>query len=289
MMAKRSNATTAPASGRSLAERLIIFCAILGCLLTAYLWYHTATEAPLAYCSAGSDCDLVQSSRWSRFLGLPMAAWGLMTYVIILAWSLFVRGARTRPRGIVLFATVGFAVSLYLTVVSIFSIKATCPYCLASLFFMSAIYAASWRLGAVATLANTHVTAVVLAILLVGGLWFYFARHPDAGVGDPRLVALARHLSAREARFYGASWCPHCQDQKAMFGAAAAALPYLECSPDGPRAPQSTACLSAEITRYPTWIINGRRHERVLSFEQLAKLSGYRGDLPSAPAATGPE
>ena len=58
-------------------------------------------------------------------------------------------------------------------------------------------------------------------------------------------------LTEKGATYYGAFWCPNCQNQKAMFGKSAKALNYIECStPDR----QSTqACLDAEITKYPTW------------------------------------
>ncbi len=52
--------------------------------------------------------------------------------------------------------------------------------------------------------------------------------------------------------FWGAFWCPHCQDQKARFGKSAKYLPYTECStPDGKG--QLPVCTSAGITTYPTW------------------------------------
>jgi hypothetical protein len=36
-------------------------------------------------------------------------------------------------------------------------------------------------------------------------------------------TALAQHLLASGAKFYGAYWCSHCQKQKSLFGATAAA------------------------------------------------------------------
>merc|ERR1719379_1208315 len=47
-------------------------------------------------------------------------------------------------------------------------------------------------------------------------------------------LALAKHLQATGALFYGAHWCRFCGVQRTLFGAAAAAaLPYLECAEDG--------------------------------------------------------
>ena len=44
----------------------------------------------------------------------------------------------------------------------------------------------------------------------------------------------AQCLKEKGATFYGAFWCPHCQDQKKLFGTAKRLLPYVECStPNG--------------------------------------------------------
>ena len=80
-----------------------------------------------------------------------------------------------------------------------------------------------------------------------------------------------------------ADWCPHCQDQKALFGGAAKRLPYIECSPGGQGSGQTAACRNAGINTYPTWEIGGRRYAEVLSAIRLAELSGF--DLASAAKA----
>ena len=92
---------------------------------------------------------------------------------------------------------------------------------------------------------------------------------------DPQLQALATHLSERGATFYGASWCNACQAQKELFGSAASYLPYVECSPRGQNTPQSTICLLKKIKSYPTWLIDGKRYERILTVEVLEKLSRF--------------
>ena len=48
--------------------------------------------------------------------------------------------------------------------------------------------------------------------------------------GPSNLEPFAQCLKEEGAVFYGAFWCPHCQRTKAMFGSAAASLPYVECS-----------------------------------------------------------
>jgi thiol-disulfide isomerase/thioredoxin len=99
------------------------------------------------------------------------------------------------------------------------------------------------------------------------------------GPEDPTIRALAEHLSEQGVLFYGASWCPHCQEQKRLFGASADRLPYVECSPAGPNGPQSVSCRKAGIQSYPTWIANGRAIAvgEVSTLAQLAEATGFPG------------
>lgn len=248
--------------------------ALAGMAVTAVLLWGANAAGDLPYCAEGSGCDIVQASAWSRFLGVPLALWGLVGYLALALVA--VSGTRARRRRtLAVLATAGFGVSIYLTAVSLWVIEATCPYCLLSAALLAAAFAASLREHATGGL-RSHGLGAGLAVLIV------FAMHLQAGglfgrgaVADPYLSGLAAHLDAAGATFYGASWCVHCQQQKAVFGAAAVTLPYVECSPNGPKAPRATRCEMAEIRNYPTWVIAGRRLERVLQAKELAVLTGY--------------
>ena len=64
-------------------------------------------------------------------------------------------------------------------------------------------------------------------------------------------LALAQCLKDKGVVFYGAFWCPHCRAQKALFGDAMPALPYVECS--NPDQSQIQLCTDKGIHNYPTW------------------------------------
>ncbi len=67
-----------------------------------------------------------------------------------------------------------------------------------------------------------------------------------------KLDGFASCLKEKGAIMYGAFWCPHCQNQKKLFGDSEKLLPYVECStPDGKA--QSDVCKQKNITSYPTW------------------------------------
>jgi uncharacterized membrane protein len=276
---------TATAGTRDWAQLAV---ALVGMIVTAILLWATASSSALPYCADGSSCDIVQASAWSRFLGLPLPLWGLLTYLTLAAVALS-RPSLRRRRLCTLIASSGFVVSIYLTAVSGFLIGAFCGYCLLSLGLMTLAFVFSLRpresSGALQARFAGLLTAVGIAALMHANATGMLG---GAGPIDPQLRELAEHLSARGAKFYGASWCPHCQQQKDLFGAAGSFLPYVECSPHGSKAPRATACEVQDINNYPTWIIDGRRIERVLPVAALATISGYQAQLDasaSPPAA----
>ncbi|MBI4692816.1 MAG: vitamin K epoxide reductase family protein [Gammaproteobacteria bacterium] len=261
---------------RPLREKLIVCAALAGMLLTAILSGVAFQKSALPYCPAGSGCDVVQNSRWSTLLGLPLAVWGFGLYAVVAATAFFENRPVARWKRLTFLVLAGLAISVYLTVTVRLSLHAFCLYCLASLGLWCTLAALvfpapapgfeRWRLGAGAA-----------ALMLVTALHLHYSGlfDPAAGPEDPRLAALAGHLEKTGAKFYGAYWCPHCQQQKALFAAAAKRLPYVECSPNGPGTPQATDCQVLEIRTYPTWIISGHRFERAMPPDQLAQLSGF--------------
>ncbi len=118
---------------------------------------------------------------------------------------------------------------------------------------------------------NTTMYWVLGALAVIGlliGLSVYLSRLP--GKYD-NLVAC---LGEKKAVFYGAFWCPHCQEQKALFGRSAKKLPYIECStPNGKD--QLQVCADKKIESYPTWdFADGTREKGKASLETLAEKTG---------------
>ncbi len=89
---------------------------------------------------------------------------------------------------------------------------------------------------------------LVLVLAIIGGIVWLVKTPGKPGAYD----SFATCLGEKGAKFYGAFWCPHCQNQKAMFGKSAKLLPYIECStPDGQG--QLPICKDLGINTYPTW------------------------------------
>jgi uncharacterized membrane protein len=258
----------------------LLAIAVAGMALTAYLTAAAWRGEAVAGCTAGSVCDAVLGSRWGKLFGVPTSFWGFLAYAALAAIA-FVKRAWLHWKLAFVVAFFGVLYSAYLTSVSLLVLHAACPYCLTSFALMTAAFVLTLaqrpadvpRFSWPAWLAKT----LPAALLVILALHLHYAGVFDSASapGDPKLASLADYLTSVNAKFYGASWCPHCQEQKRLFGAAAERLPYVECSPDGPRAPQAPICDAMQIQGYPTWIINGRRYEGVLSPDDLARLSGY--------------
>jgi len=89
-----------------------------------------------------------------------------------------------------------------------------------------------------------------------------------------KLDGFATCLKDKGATFYGAFWCPHCQNQKALFGRSERLLPYVECStPDGQSSTQ--ICIDRGVKSYPTWEFkDGSRLTGEIPLEDLASKTG---------------
>ncbi|NEO83788.1 MAG: hypothetical protein F6J87_05925 [Spirulina sp. SIO3F2] len=92
------------------------------------------------------------------------------------------------------------------------------------------------------------------------------------------VAALIAHLQTINARMYGAYWCPRGAEQKLLFGDENLLVDseiYVECAEGGPNRATPWLCSPHRLEIYPTWIINGKDYEGVLSLAQLAEISGF--------------
>lgn len=112
--------------------------------------------------------------------------------------------------------------------------------------------------------------SLVVVVLIAAAIALYVSEANKPGPLD----AFAKCLKDRGAIFYGAFWCPHCQNQKAMFGSSAHLLPYVECStPDGNS--QLAECTAKGVQSYPTWVYpDGTRDVGEIPLATLAQKTG---------------
>ncbi|WAL58512.1 vitamin K epoxide reductase family protein [Thermocoleostomius sinensis] len=298
---------------------LIAGVAGLGALNTAYL---TATKLFGGETTCPTDgCKQVLSSSYAEVFGVPLALFGLLAYLSMAAFALaplFVNPDRNKQlrtnlenwTWMLLFAgsTAMLVFSAYLMYIMFSQFVANygpggiCYYCLASAIFALALFVLTLLGRAWEDRGQLFFTGIIVAMVtIVGTLGVYsggnggqLASADVAGATGPQIttvsgaseIALAQHLTNIGAKMYGAYWCPHCHDQKQLFGQEAAALiTYIECAPDGQNSQASTCQAVAPDIKaatgrefgFPTWEVNGRYLVGTQSLQALADASGYQG------------
>lgn len=85
--------------------------------------------------------------------------------------------------------------------------------------------------------------------------------------------SLAKCLTDKGVIMYGAYWCPHCANQKELFGSDFQFIKYQECDPSGENG-NPEICENAGVEAYPTWIDSqGNKLSGTQPLETLANWS----------------
>jgi uncharacterized membrane protein len=110
--------------------------ALVGLTVALYLAYVEITQTE-AVCGPVGECNVVQTSDYALFLGVPVALWGVLNYlVVVVLWTgqrtLVGRWANLSLLGLLGLTVFGTLFSIYLTCLELFAIQAICSWCLSS-------------------------------------------------------------------------------------------------------------------------------------------------------------
>jgi uncharacterized membrane protein len=293
-------------------SRLLIGAiAVLGALNTGYLTWEKLSHGSTTCGTA--DCNIVLSSPYASIGDFPLSGLGLLSYlaVVVMAFAPTLVDPQTKKSAYqqinnltwlgLLIAGTGMAIfSGYLMWLLAFEIKAACPFCIASAIFSVSIlgltlFGHDWEdVGqTIFTGIGVALFAGVVSLVLYNtakGVAIESLRPitaPTPGIGweikstsGIAELQLAEHLSQQGAKMYGSYWCPHCFEQKQLFGKQAwNKVNYIECAADAKKnKPQVELCQQAGIKGFPTWEINGKLDPGMKKLANLAELSGYKGD-----------
>jgi uncharacterized membrane protein len=115
---------------------IVAALALAGIFLALYLLLYKLGMIGALTCSVGS-CETVNTSKWARFLGIPVAGWGVAWYMATFALAVAsIQGRFADSPGMSLALLVmtgsGLAFSVYLTYLELFVIHAICQWCVVS-------------------------------------------------------------------------------------------------------------------------------------------------------------
>ena len=123
--------------------RVSVALVVLGLLVSIYMTIYKVTSNN-AMCLGSGDCSTVNASRYSEVYGIPVAVFGVLGYVAILATLLFENrnGFFKQNSTLMIFgmALTGFLFTLWLIYVEVAILKALCPFCVTSQTAMTIIF-----------------------------------------------------------------------------------------------------------------------------------------------------
>lgn len=123
---------------------------------------------------------------------------------------------------------------------------------------------------------RTNSTETLFARSMVAGLLVLLLTNSAGSAGTSNFDDFAKCLTSKKASMYGSSLCPHCQDQKNLFGASFAYVNYVECSVPFSRQ-MATPCQAAQIRHVPTWIFgDGGRRVGLTPLKELSDRTGCK-------------
>jgi uncharacterized membrane protein len=141
--------------------KLIFFLSIMGIILSGYLTYIHYSTSNNSVCDLNGtfQCSLVNRSQYAEMFGIPVALLGLLGYSFLglISFSLFKKNilARIRSKKILkkivsartlfVFSGIALTISLYLTYVEFFIIKAICLVCAISQITIIIITISSYK------------------------------------------------------------------------------------------------------------------------------------------------
>ena len=119
-------------------------------------------------------------------------------------------------------------------------------------------------------LKNPWIYLIVVLILIAG---FYGYKSITGKAVQSQYDEFSKYMTEQGVVMYGTEWCPHCKNQKKLFGNSFQYINYTDCDKN------QKACSEAGISGYPTWKINNQTYPGGQSIERLAQLSRYNGTI----------
>lgn len=247
----------------------LLLTAILGSLITGYLNFSYFNDSvPFCGVEQLTGCSTVVTSHYSKIGFVPVAFASFISWLLLLFCALLLRSKYEDVAKKIAFVITIFGVAAagYFNGIMFFRLGAFCSWCESAHFLMLLnflMYANSFF-----NLRRITKSVASVAVLFFVPFGLTGSDNTDADTSE-----LAFCLAEKNVIMYGAYWCPHCKEQKELFGDSFEKVKYVECAdPVNPRQ-QTKDCISAGINNYPTWINN--KNERVTGTQSLEFLKSW--------------
>jgi len=126
----------APAEGT--LRRFATFVATFGIGVATYIAIADSGGGAPVCLAGGGGCETVANSSYSHLLGVNVALFGIVGYVLLVVTALL-RGDGARMAGFAI-SLAGLGFSIYLTYLELFVIDAICQWCVASAVLMGVLF-----------------------------------------------------------------------------------------------------------------------------------------------------
>ena len=263
---------------------LIFSLAIIAFFISIYLVKDHIEDKDESYCDVNShiSCSKVRRSVFSELFKVPVAVFGVLYNIILIAFSL--RGFIDSKNqlfisGLFYWCIFGAIFIFYLICAEIY-LSALCPFCtlLHIIQFITLFF--SWKLY---NSQNKPISFIQLLLSLKIWLFFIafinflpiiFFNLPQNAQNEPKFDAVPKEfcdcVTFSGWRFYGRTGCGWCEKQKQIFGESIKYIVFIDC------ANTETACRSLNIDGFPTWIKftdDGEELDRYKGYSTLENLS----------------
>lgn len=115
---------------------------------------------------------------------------------------------------------------------------------------------------------KTIIVSIIVVVLALAGIGYW--KFTGKAVATLNYDNFAKCLTENGVIMYGSKYCPHCLNQKKMFGDSFKYINYVECA-DNP-----TLCTERSIQVVPTWSIKENLYTGEKTIEELSSLAGCK-------------
>jgi len=253
-----------------------------------------------------NGCETVLNSPWGSLFknnqfNIPLSLGGFISYsailviTILLILNIFSNKQKIKRFlwwSLYLISCGASVFSLLLINIMFFKIEEFCIFCILSAILSFSIFIFT-IIGARFENRETmfYRSLLVTFVVLVSGL--IWSNQVDPAKADLEFnsserraptvtnsssnekIRFAKFLNKNQIVMYSAYWCPHCHDQKELFGKEAVEeLNIIECAKDG-KNNQFKLCQEKGIEGFPSWEINKNIYSGTRELSELGELANY--------------